>query len=43
MHATVRLPPILQHLIQHIGEGLSVKQVTAGNILIGGGWPARTA
>jgi sarcosine oxidase subunit beta len=41
MHATVRVRPILQHLIQHIGEGLSVKQVTAGNILIGGGWPAR--
>jgi sarcosine oxidase subunit beta len=42
MHATVRLPPMLRHLIQHIGEGLSVKQVTAGNVLIGGGWPAGT-
>jgi len=41
MHATVRVRPTLRHLIQHIGEGLSVKQVTAGNILIGGGWPAR--
>jgi sarcosine oxidase subunit beta len=26
--------------VQHIGDGLSVKQVTAGNVLIGGGWPA---
>jgi len=40
MHVTVRTHPVMQHLIQHIGEGLSVKQVTAGNILIGGGWPA---
>jgi len=40
MHATVRVPPVMHHLVEHIGEGLSVKQVTAGNILIGGGWPA---
>jgi sarcosine oxidase subunit beta len=40
MHATVRTQPLMQHLVQHIGEGLSVKQVAAGNILIGGGWPA---
>lgn len=40
MHVTVRIPETLQHLVQHIGEGLSVKQVTAGNLLIGGGWPA---
>jgi sarcosine oxidase subunit beta len=40
MHATVRTPPLLRHLVQHIGEGLSVKQVTAGNVLIGGGWPS---
>ncbi|MFI6509110.1 NAD(P)/FAD-dependent oxidoreductase [Streptosporangium sp. NPDC050855] len=42
MHATVRSAPVLPHLVQHIGEGLSVKQVTAGNLLVGGGWPART-
>ncbi|WP_326595359.1 NAD(P)/FAD-dependent oxidoreductase [Streptomyces sp. NBC_01803] len=41
MHATVRVPPVMRHLVQHIGEGMSVKQVTAGNLLIGGGWPAR--
>jgi glycine/D-amino acid oxidase-like deaminating enzyme len=39
MHATERTAPRLRYLIQHIGEGLSVKQVAAGNILIGGGWP----
>lgn len=41
MHLSVRMPPLMEVLIQHIGEGLSVKQVTAGQILIGGGWPAR--
>lgn len=40
MHVTVRTGPTLPHLVQHIGQGLSVKQVVAGNILIGGGWPA---
>lgn len=40
MHATIRTIPVMRHLVQHIGEGMSVKQVAAGNILIGGGWPA---
>lgn len=40
MHATVRAPALLPHLVQHIGEGLSVKQVSAGTVLIGGGWPS---
>ncbi|GAB3250668.1 NAD(P)/FAD-dependent oxidoreductase [Kineosporia babensis] len=42
MHVTVRVPPLLPCLVQHIGRGLSVKQVTAGNVLIGGGWPAES-
>lgn len=41
MHATVRTPVVMRHLVQHIARGLSVKQVAAGNVLIGGGWPAR--
>lgn len=40
MHATERTTPLMDHVIQHVGEGLSVKQVRAGNFLIGGGWPA---
>jgi len=40
LQATVRVPPLLPHLVQHIGEGLSVKQVTSGQVLIGGGWPS---
>ena len=39
MHVTVRMPPLLPHLVQHISKGLSVKQVAAGQVLIGGGWP----
>ena len=41
MHATVRTQPFLRTLVQHIGEGLSVKQVASGTVLIGGGWPSR--
>ncbi|MEB3366583.1 NAD(P)/FAD-dependent oxidoreductase [Saccharopolyspora mangrovi] len=40
MHVTTRVRPIMRHLVQHIGEGMSVKQVSAGHLLIGGGWPA---
>lgn len=42
MHITVRIPPVMDCVVQHIGHGLSVKQVAAGQILAGGGWPART-
>ena len=41
MHITERIPHRMQYLVQHIGQGLSVKQVSAGQILIGGGWPAK--
>ncbi|MDR5699040.1 NAD(P)/FAD-dependent oxidoreductase [Agromyces aerolatus] len=40
MHETVRAPRFLPHLVQHVSRGLSVKQVTTGNVLVGGGWPA---
>jgi sarcosine oxidase, subunit beta len=42
MHITVRVPPVMDGVVQHIGHGLSVKQVAAGQILVGGGWPAQT-
>lgn len=41
MNATERARPLLTHLLQHVGKRLSMKQTGAGNILIGGGWPAR--
>lgn len=40
MHVTERVPPTTRMLVQHVGEGMSVKQTTSGNMLIGGGWPA---
>jgi len=40
MHETVRAPRMMESLVQHIGQGLSVKQVGTGNVVIGGGWPA---
>ncbi|WOF23256.1 FAD-dependent oxidoreductase [Microbacterium betulae] len=40
MHETVRAGRLLEVLVQHVGRGLSVKQVRTGNVVIGGGWPA---
>ncbi|MGH8210940.1 MAG: NAD(P)/FAD-dependent oxidoreductase, partial [Steroidobacteraceae bacterium] len=37
---TERAQPLIGHLVQHVGRRLSIKQLEAGNILIGGGWPA---
>lgn len=41
LNATERTGPQIQHLIQHIGRRLSLKQTDDGNLLIGGGWEAR--
>lgn len=41
MSATERTGWPLPHLVQHVGRRLSLKQTHAGNLLIGGGWPAR--
>jgi glycine/D-amino acid oxidase-like deaminating enzyme len=38
---TEKVPAIMDHLIQHVGRKLSLKQVDDGNLLIGGGWSAR--
>jgi glycine/D-amino acid oxidase-like deaminating enzyme len=38
---TEKAPVLLQHLVQHVGRKLSLKQVDDGNLLIGGGWLAR--
>jgi sarcosine oxidase, subunit beta len=40
MNVTERCGPLIGHLIQHVGRRLSLKQVAAGNVLIGGGWRA---
>jgi glycine/D-amino acid oxidase-like deaminating enzyme len=41
MSVSLRIPKLVSHLIQHAGGRLSLKQALDGNILIGGGWPAR--
>lgn len=43
MTVTLRRPAFLAHLVQHAGQRLSLKQTVEGNVLIGGGWPARFA
>jgi glycine/D-amino acid oxidase-like deaminating enzyme len=34
--------PLIRHLMYHAAGMLTVKQASNGNVLIGGGWPART-
>ncbi len=41
MSVSLRIPKLMSHLVQHAGGRLSLKQALDGNILIGGGWPAR--
>ncbi|WP_331767701.1 FAD-binding oxidoreductase [Embleya sp. NBC_00896] len=41
MAVTAAAPPLVPHLIQHAGRRLSLKQTDEGNILVGGGWPAK--
>jgi len=41
MSASERSALTVPHLVQHVGRRLSLKQTHAGNLLIGGGWPAR--
>ena len=40
MNVTETAPPLFNHLVQHAAHLLTMKQASAGNIVIGGGWPA---
>jgi sarcosine oxidase, subunit beta len=40
MHRLTRTELRLPHLVQHVGEGFSVKQDRHGRPVLGGGWPA---
>ncbi len=40
MIATEACLPLVEHLVYHAEERLTLKQVTNGNVLIGGGWEA---
>jgi len=35
---TEALPPLLSHVVQHIGRKLTMKQTAYGTVLLGGGW-----
>lgn len=37
---TAPAPPTLRGLIQHVAQGMSVKQTRDGRLMVGGGWPA---
>ena len=41
MNVIERAPALVPHLVQHASKRLTVKQVAAGNTVIGGGWPGR--
>lgn len=41
MTVTMKTEHFIPHLVQHAGTRLSLKQSLDGNVLIGGGWPAR--
>ncbi|HWK73735.1 MAG TPA: FAD-dependent oxidoreductase [Povalibacter sp.] len=43
MNVIERTVPTIPHLVQHASRRLSLKQVGAGNVLVGGGWPGRFA
>jgi glycine/D-amino acid oxidase-like deaminating enzyme len=36
-----RPPIMLDHLLQHVGKGLTLRQTPHGTFVIGGGWPSR--
>ena len=43
MNVIERSERLISHLVQHASKRLTVKQVKAGNFLVGGGWPGRFA
>lgn len=43
MNITEATAPLLGHLVQHADRMITLKQLGTGQIVIGGGWPARLA
>jgi len=43
LHMNITEPTIgmIPHLVQHAEQSITMKQLAAGNIVIGGGWPAK--
>ncbi|MEV0047940.1 FAD-binding oxidoreductase [Nocardia rhamnosiphila] len=40
MHSLAAAPKTLEVLVQHVGEGMSIKQDRRDRLVLGGGWPA---
>jgi glycine/D-amino acid oxidase-like deaminating enzyme len=43
MNVTEATAPLIGHLVQHAERMITMKQLAAGQVVIGGGWPARIA
>jgi len=43
MNVTEPTTPLVKHLVQHADRQITLKQLAAGQVVIGGGWPARLA
>ncbi len=43
MNITEPAPPLIGHLVQHADRPITLKQFGTGQVVIGGGWPARLA
>lgn len=43
MNITEASPPLIMHLVQHAERSITLKQLSTGQIVIGGGWPAKLA
>ena len=43
MNVTEATAPLVGHLVQHAERMITMKQLAAGQVVIGGGWPARLA
>jgi glycine/D-amino acid oxidase-like deaminating enzyme len=41
MNVTEATAPLIGHLVQHAEQMITMKQLAAGQVVIGGGWPAR--
>lgn len=41
MTITEAAPPYISHLVQHAERSITLKQLATGQVVIGGGWPAR--
>ncbi|WP_144111293.1 NAD(P)/FAD-dependent oxidoreductase [Paraburkholderia sp. BCC1886] len=43
MNITEAAPPLILHLVQHAERSITLKQLSTGQVVIGGGWPAKLA